>query len=170
MDRDRVAKWAAGPSYGPVLSQTDLYLLRDIQLEIHPVLANIDEGFQLNFDLSTGHTSGHRPGGDRDLEFTAKSEPATIPRVSELMIITHKSPWCTIVKNPEGVTCGDICETLFREYTEREVTQAELNSLPPRAQDSINRFRDTAMRHGAQWGPGAYFNQPPAPGMTRRIG
>lgn len=61
-----------------------------------------------------------------------------------------------------------VCDE-FR-YTEREVTQAELNSLPPRAQDSINRFRDTAMRHGAQWGPGAYFNQPPAPGMTRRVG
>lgn len=50
---------------GPVLSQTDLYLLRDIQLEIHPVLANIDEGFQLNFDLSTGKqcTSRTIPSG-----------------------------------------------------------------------------------------------------------
>lgn len=39
-----------------------------------------------------------------------------MPRVEELIIITEHSPWCTIVKNPAGVTLGDICGTLFKEY------------------------------------------------------
>ena len=39
-----------------------------------------------------------------------------MPRVEELIIITEFSPWCTIIKNPNGVTLGDICTTLFKEY------------------------------------------------------
>lgn len=38
-----------------------------------------------------------------------------MPRVEELIIITEFSPWCTIIKNPLGVTLGDICTTLFKE-------------------------------------------------------
>ena len=39
---------------GPVLTPTDLYLLRDVQLEVNPVLANEDDGFVLTFNLSNG--------------------------------------------------------------------------------------------------------------------
>ena len=38
---------------GPVLSQTDLYLL-GTELELHPILANDSGSFQLIFNLSTG--------------------------------------------------------------------------------------------------------------------
>ena len=122
---------------GPVLSQTDLYLL-GTELELNPILSNTSESFQLIFNLSTGafhpsvrfHAQASEPphadlagqtGGynhearDRDIPFTAKEEPATMPRVEEIIIITEFSPWCTIVKNPAGVTLGDICTTLFKE-------------------------------------------------------
>ena len=52
------------------------------------------------------------------MPFTAKDEPATMPRVEELIIITEYSPWCTIVRNPQGVTLGDVTVTLFKECVE----------------------------------------------------
>lgn len=52
---------------------------------------------------------------DRDLPFSAKDEAATLPRVSELVVITRHSPWCTIVKNKHGVTLADVCGALFKE-------------------------------------------------------
>ena len=38
-----------------------------------------------------------------------------MPRVEELIIITECSPWCTIIKNPQGVTLGDVVTMLFKE-------------------------------------------------------
>ena len=38
-----------------------------------------------------------------------------MPRIEEMIIITEYSPWCTIIKNPQGVTLGDICTTVFKE-------------------------------------------------------
>ncbi|KAG9318098.1 hypothetical protein JVU11DRAFT_165 [Chiua virens] len=48
-----VSKWAAGASYGPVLSQTDLYLL-NTELQLHPILQGTDASFHLIFNLVTG--------------------------------------------------------------------------------------------------------------------
>jgi hypothetical protein len=84
---------------GPVLSQTDLYLLQP-ELVLHPILTMSHPGFHLVFNLQTGQTGGFNPGArDEDLPFTAKEEPATLPRVQELILITENSPWCTIIKN-----------------------------------------------------------------------
>ncbi len=44
-----------------------------------------------------------------------------MPRVEELIIITEHSPWCTTVKNPQGVTLGDICGTLYKEYVPKSL-------------------------------------------------
>jgi hypothetical protein len=44
------------PTDGPVLSQTDLYLL-NTELEIHPILANKHGSFHLVFNLVTGSLS-----------------------------------------------------------------------------------------------------------------
>ena len=64
----------------------------------------------------TGSTSGFNPEArDRDIPFTAKDEPATLPRVQELVIICESSPWCTIVKNERGVTLLDVCTTIWKE-------------------------------------------------------
>ncbi|CCM04525.1 uncharacterized protein FIBRA_06706 [Fibroporia radiculosa] len=138
---DNVGKWAVGTHYGPVLTQSDLYLLENVDLELHPVLASTDGSFQLIFNIATGQTSGYNADNrDHDLPFTAKDEPATLPRVDQLIIITDMSPWCTVVKNPAGVTLNDICSTLWREYTDNTVTDKELEVLQPRIQDQIKRF------------------------------
>lgn len=67
---DTIGKWSPGSSCkllrfgcvkslsekqtdGPVLSQTDLYLL-NTDLEINPILTNSNAGFQLLFNLNTG--------------------------------------------------------------------------------------------------------------------
>ena len=39
---------------GPVLTQTELYLLEETELHIHPILAQKYDAFQLEFDLQTG--------------------------------------------------------------------------------------------------------------------
>lgn len=122
-----------------MLSQTDLYLL-NTELQLHPILQGSDHSFQLIFNLVTGTmkpvgATGCKPhvlivlpgstGGfnsearDRDIPFTAKDEPATLPRVTDLIIITELSPWCTIVHNDRGVTTGDVCGTLWKEYVPR---------------------------------------------------
>ena len=76
----------------------------------------------LHAHLVPGQTGGYNhEARDRDSPFTAKEEPATMPRVEELIIITELSPWCTTIKNPQGVTLTDICQTLFKECVLRSV-------------------------------------------------
>jgi len=53
---------------------------------------------------------------DTGNEFKEKGEPAVLPRVNQLYIISEFSPWCTTVKNEQGVTLGDVCTTIWREY------------------------------------------------------
>ena len=66
--------------------------------------------------LLQGQTGGfNNDARDRDLPFVQKDEPATLPRVSELILITEISPWCTIVKNERGVTMSDLCTALWKE-------------------------------------------------------
>jgi len=143
---DTINKWAAGSAYGPVLSQTDLYLLQS-ELQLNPILAGTHGAFHLLFNIATGQTGGFNPDArDRDLAFTAKDEPATLPRVTQLIIITEISPWCTIVKNDRGVNLGDVCTQIWKDYAEHHVTDAEFASLPPRLQDQVKRM--STMRGG----------------------
>lgn len=66
--------------------------------------------------LNVGQTGGYNhETRERELPFTAKDEPATLPRVNELIIITELSPWCTIVQNPAGVTLQDVCQAMWKE-------------------------------------------------------
>lgn len=63
-----------------------------------------------------GVTGGFNPDSTgNDLPFAKKDEMATCPRVSELIIITNLSPWCTLVKNSKGVSLGDVCGQLWKE-------------------------------------------------------
>ncbi|KII89401.1 hypothetical protein PLICRDRAFT_606564 [Plicaturopsis crispa FD-325 SS-3] len=150
---DQVGKWAAGMSYGPVLSQTDLYLLKT-ELLLNPVFANAAGNFHLVFNIATGQTGGFNPQErERDLPFVAKDEPATLPRVSELVIITDISPWCTIVRNERGVTMSDVCTTIWKEYTENYVTEQEFNALPARLQEQVKR----TAAHNPQSGWNMYY-------------
>ncbi|KAF9268290.1 hypothetical protein L218DRAFT_977577 [Marasmius fiardii PR-910] len=133
-------KFKPGAQYGPVLSQTDLYLLK-AELELNPILTNSAANFNLVFDLSTGRTSGINPAApqDREIGFTTKDEFATVPRVTRLILITRLSPWCTIVDNDSGVTLKDICEAIWKDYSENYITDGEFAALNPRVQDAVKR-------------------------------
>ncbi|TFK34909.1 hypothetical protein BDQ12DRAFT_689033 [Crucibulum laeve] len=169
---DYIPKWTAGAAYGPVLSQTDLYLLQT-DLEINPILTN-SHSFHLVFDLISGQTGGfNNDARDRDLPFTAKDEPATLPRVSQLIIITPLSPWCTIVKNENGVTMGDVCQSVWKDYTDHNVTEPEFAALPPRVQEQIKRAAIHNMQNQnqghAQGAWAAYYTPAVAPNRYRRV-
>jgi len=165
---DKIGKWAAGMHYGPVLSQTDLYLLQP-DLEINPVLTGSHPTFQLVFNILTGQSGGLNSGDrDRDLQFTQKTEPATLPRVAQLIIITPHSPWCTIVKNDKGVTNEDVINCLWKEYAE-QVTEAEFASVPPRVQEHIRRTAANNLQMlagGNQW---QYYTPVAPPNQYKRV-
>ncbi|KAJ7084821.1 hypothetical protein B0H15DRAFT_951317 [Mycena belliarum] len=166
---DSVGKWAAGAFYGPVLSQTDLYLL-NTELELHPILANSHGSFHLVFNLITGQTGGFNPDArDRDLQFTAKDEPATLPRVAQLIVITEISPWCTIVKNERGVTMNDVCTAVWKDYTDNFVTDTEFAALPPRLQEQVKRMAAHNSQAGAGQWSGYYATPPVAPNRYKRV-
>jgi len=168
MSLDQIGnKWAAGFSYGPVLTTTDLYLL-GAELQLNPVLTNSHPGFHLIFHLNTGSTSGFNPDQrDHDLPFTAKDEPATLPRVQELIIICNISPWCTIVKNERGVTLQDVCTTIWKDYTDNYVTDAELSSLSPRLQDGLKR--SATNNSATQSGWNSYYAPAQVPTRFKRV-
>ncbi|KAK7037564.1 hypothetical protein VNI00_011056 [Paramarasmius palmivorus] len=153
-------KFAPGAHYGPVLSQTDLYLLK-AELELNPLLTNSVPAFHLIFNLATGQTGGFNPAapGERELAFTQKDEFATIPRVSQLILITELTPWCTIVKNEGGVTLGDICQTVWKEYSEHNITDAEFSSLPVRLQEQVKRAAMSRSVQPGAWGGYGYAPQ-----------
>ncbi|KAH0830233.1 hypothetical protein J3R83DRAFT_1592 [Lanmaoa asiatica] len=187
MGDSSVNKWAAGASYGPVLSQTDLYLL-NTELQLHPILQGTDAAFHLIFNLVTGtmnqvvalavysisfsvppgSTGGfNSEARDRDIPFIAKDEPATLPRVTDLIIITELSPWCTIVHNDRGVTMGDVCGAIWKEYTENYITEVEFSSLPARLQEQVKRVAQNNQTSGG-W-PGAMYYNTPQPNRYKRV-
>ncbi|KAG8853368.1 hypothetical protein FRB96_008158 [Tulasnella sp. 330] len=149
-------KFAAGPHYGPVLTTTDLYLLR-CELALHPILTHSFGAFHLILNLASGHAGGYNPANkDQDLELVHGNEPATIPRVQELHIISRLTPWHTHVRNPTGVTLGDVCAALGKQYAEAFITEAELDTLPARTRDQIKRAATNAQQiyggGGGAWG------------------
>jgi hypothetical protein len=168
MDNVRVDRWATGSSYGPVLTQTDLYLLKP-NLQIHPILTK-SHNFILIFNLLTGYTGGfNEQQTDRDHPFEAVNQPATLPRVSVLHIITERSPWCTTVRNESGITLGDICGQMHKDYVENVITEAELSATQPRIQE---RIKQVAARNAAGLGGGAQWNgfySSPAPTPLNRL-
>ncbi|KAG5352652.1 hypothetical protein C0989_001274 [Termitomyces sp. Mn162] len=184
---DKVGKWRAGTAYGPVLSQTDLYLLH-CELELNPILMNKHANFHLVFSLVTGalsllnfevysyqanvgQTSGfNQEARDRDLSFTQKDEPATMPRVKQLIIITEHSPWCTIVTNENGVTLNDVCTQVYKEYT-NTITGPEFTSIPARVQEQIKRIsaHNLMNSQGGMWQNGYYPATPIAPISTDQL-
>ncbi|KAJ8584041.1 hypothetical protein M405DRAFT_482982 [Rhizopogon salebrosus TDB-379] len=163
-----VNKWSAGIGYGPVLSQTDLYLL-NTELQLHPIMAGGGaSGFHLMFNLVTGSTGGFNPNDrDQDVPFLQKDEPATLPRVQDLIIICESSPWCTIVHNDRGVTMGDVCSTIWKEYTENYVTEGEFVCLPARLQEQVKRAATHNASSGATWN--MYYNTPAPPNRYKRV-
>ncbi|KAG9095855.1 hypothetical protein FS749_009656 [Ceratobasidium sp. UAMH 11750] len=79
------------------------------------------------------------------------SRDATIPRVSQLIIITKHSPWVTMVTNEQsGVTLGDVCAAIWGQYSELYISDAEFATLPPRWQEQVKRAAHSA-QHFNSW-------------------
>jgi len=163
-----IGKWTPGASYGPVLSQTDLYLL-NTELEINPILDGKGSN-QLQFHLVTGFATSISRPNDADGSIMGKDEPATLPRVSRLVVISRLSPWCTIITRETGVTIADVCSTIFKDYTEHDITEAEFNKLNPRSQDQLRRSAasniQTAQPQTQPWG---YYTPAAQPERLRRV-
>ncbi|PPQ82384.1 hypothetical protein CVT25_008345 [Psilocybe cyanescens] len=171
-----VNRWTPGASYGPVLSQTDLYLLnsgQNTELELNPIIEGKLDKIPLQFNLVSGYSGTMVPTVNGEPVMHGKDEPATLPRVSQLIIISKHSPWCTIVKKDSGVTIGDLCSALFKEYTENTVTEFELSTVPARIQDHMRRTagNNFATAQGNQVPAGWGYNYPPAnvPDRIRRV-
>ncbi|THH18005.1 hypothetical protein EW146_g2936 [Bondarzewia mesenterica] len=168
-----VDKWAAGPAYGPVLPRTELYILKP-ELQLHPILTRQHPSFSLVFNLLVGQPAGfNADDAERDHPFLQANEPATLPRVQEIIIITDQSPWCTMVKNEQGVTLGDVFGSLWKEfecrgvrYTDNAVADHELAACPPRMQDVIKR---AATSNQQASNPGWGFYSPSAQVRIRRV-
>ncbi|KAG8924309.1 hypothetical protein FRC03_008881 [Tulasnella sp. 419] len=163
-------KFAVG-MYGPVLTTTDLYLL-GAELQPHPILTHSYGSFHLILNLASGHAGGYNPANkDQDLELIKGNEPATIPRVQELHIICRSSPWHTHIRNAAGVTVGDVCAAIGKQYSEGFITDAELDTLPSRAREQVKRAAVSASQiYGAPggWGGGGYYASP-SPGGNQRL-
>jgi len=168
MDNVRVDRWATGGAYGPVISQTDLYLLKP-NLQIHPILTK-SHNFILIFNLLTGYTGGfNEQQTDRDHPFEQANQPATLPRVSVMHIVTERSPWCTTIRNESGVTLGDICGQMHKDYVENVIAEGELAATQPRIQERIKQVaaRNATNLSGPQWN--AFYSSPAAPTPLNRL-
>jgi hypothetical protein len=126
-----------------------------------------------------------------------KDEPATLPRVSRLVVISRLSPWCTIITRESGVTIADVCSTIFKEYvmlysqlsvlftsadiyyfsffnssyTEHDITEIEFNQLNPRSQDQLRRSATTNLQASQpQTQPWGYYTPAAQPERLRRVG
>ena len=133
-------------------------------------------------------TSISRPP-DADGSIMGKDEPATLPRVSRLVLISRLSPWCTIINRETGVTIADVCSTIFKEYasshqssftsadkfssryTEHDITEAEFSKLNPRSQDQLRRSAASNLQASQPptqpWG---YYTPAAQPERLRRVG
>lgn len=121
-----------------------------------------------------GFTTGNNRGPNGEPVIPGKDEPATLPRVKQLIIISRYSPWCTIVKNDEGVTIGNVCSTIYKQYvsvlsfdcfffksmlysySDNHITEPEFNILNARMQEQIKRTAAANLQHlqpqQAGWG------------------
>jgi hypothetical protein len=69
------------------------------------------------------------------------------------------------VKNERGVTMSDVCSTIWKDYTENHVTEAEFAALPARLQEQVKR---TAAHNGQRdWN--MYYTPAPTTNRYRRV-
>ncbi|KZV94503.1 hypothetical protein EXIGLDRAFT_515301 [Exidia glandulosa HHB12029] len=123
-----------------VLSPSELYNFEGVQPEIHPLLALKDEKLMLRYDMETGDTKVFVANSHEEADFGKyAARPATLPRLSEILLITRSSPWVTTVRNPSGVTLADIFVQLWKDYSNVDVTKDEFDQLGLRQQDQLQR-------------------------------
>ena len=111
--------------------------------------------------------------------------------MQQLIVISRLSPWCTIIKKDTGVTIGDVCSAIYKEYdipsftalyycsshfysysyTDHDITDAEFGSLNQRMQEQIKRTAAAnfqQMQPPTQGGWGGYYPSA-GPDRLRRV-
>lgn len=133
-----------------------------------------------------GYTTNNPRGPNGEPVIPGKDEAATIPRVKQLIIISRYSPWCTIVKNEEGVTIGNVCSAIYKEYipsppyrlralitlfsyTDHNITEAEFNSLNTRSQEHVRRMASTNLQNHQSQTSWSFYTPQQAPERLRRV-
>jgi len=137
-----------------VLTPVDVHLLpRETELKLQPLLTNGDPTIRTKFDIMVGKIAVFNVhNADEELPFERKDELATRPPVAELVLVTPRTPWTTIIKNKIGVTLLDIFAELWKDYSRIEITEDEIASLSPRLQEQVRRAASSRM---------AFFGPPP---------
>jgi len=160
-------KWLDGAAYGPVLSQTDIYLL-GATLIVNPLLLQLsNSSHHIQFNIQTGVSSLIATSNPGDLqEVTAEhyEQPAVLPRCTVIHVITRHSPWCLTVENEQGVTVRDLLSRLFTFYDEL-ITEPEWSSLSAHHQHLIKRAQGVGM--AALHSPGGFQYMAQNPSMIR---
>jgi hypothetical protein len=86
--------------------------------------------------------------------------------LTSLFSLLHIAQALIVFLPQKGVTLGDICTTIWKDYTENFVTDGEFAGLPPRLQEHIKR----SAAHGQQGGWNMYYSPAPATNRFRRVG
>ncbi|KAG8905636.1 hypothetical protein FRB99_008539 [Tulasnella sp. 403] len=120
------------------------------------------------FAVGPNYAGGYDPADkDKDLELTNGHEPATIPRVQEMHILCRLTPWSVYVRNPSGITVADVCASLGKLYADTNISDAEMDTQPPRTRDQIRRAAQATQQmypNQGGWGSGGTYFSSPSPG------
>ncbi|OCH93513.1 hypothetical protein OBBRIDRAFT_817770 [Obba rivulosa] len=140
--RDKVDKFAEGPSYGPVLETIYLRKLK-VKLKTNPLLGLPKKGGDhLACNMLFSVAQCQRTTENRGLSWSAgRQAPATWPRVMQLRIVSLAFPWVIEVMASNaslGVTCSDVIEGIYA-FLQRRVTQAQLDSVPAELQGVMGK-------------------------------
>lgn len=138
---EKVGKWLDGAAYGPVLKQTDLYLL-GATMSVNPVLTEEHPDVKINFNIATGDISANNPKNEEEEVSWEpfQDQPAVLPRCTTIYILCRQSPWCVPVENRTGVTVKDVFSALYQFHSNEFITEDEWSALPLKTQDKIKRL------------------------------
>ncbi|EJU05864.1 hypothetical protein DACRYDRAFT_20211 [Dacryopinax primogenitus] len=148
-ERVYIDPWSPGTDHGPILEPVELFALgENVKVRLNPCLTGEDKKkHDFVYDVSDGRAMSQEETIAVQKYY---DEPATLPRLFQVVIYTRLAPWVTIVRasaHDRGVTVGDCCESLRACYA-KAITQDEWDALPPRVAASVQRSLSGSMQYG----------------------
>jgi len=148
-ERVYIDPWSPGTDHGPVLEPVELFALgENVKVKINACLTGEDKKkHDFVYDVAEG-----RIVSQEETIAVQKywDEPATLPRLTQVVIYTKAAPWVTLVRasmHDRGVTVGDCCDAMKQCYA-KAITQDEWEALPPRVVASVQRSLTGSMQYG----------------------
>jgi hypothetical protein len=134
---------------GPVLTPLQLKVVEE-RLEINPLLLPVPEEEEkpthLNWNMLMPASLVHRSDDHHQISWSkGRSEPATFPRITQLIIVSSHFPWRINVRAQDqeaGVTCGEVIDTIARSM-DKLTSASEYNDLSKEKKSMVKR----AYRH-----------------------